>query len=47
MAGVVVDAALEVHRIVGPGLLQAVYEQALSVELGLRGLGSLGRCPSP
>ena len=32
----VVDAALEVHRILGPGLLESVYEQALSVELGLR-----------
>lgn len=31
-----VDAALEVHRILGPGLLESVYEQALSVELGLR-----------
>jgi len=32
----VVEAALEVHRILGPGLLESVYEQALSVELGLR-----------
>jgi GxxExxY protein len=37
-AHVVVDAALEVHRILGPGLLESVYEQALSVELGLRGI---------
>lgn len=36
VAGVVVDAALEVHRILGPGFLESVYEQALSVELGLR-----------
>ena len=36
VARVVVDAALEVHRILGSGLLQSVYEQALSVELGLR-----------
>jgi GxxExxY protein len=36
VARVVVDAALEVHRILGPGLLESVYEQALSVELGLR-----------
>ena len=36
VARVVVDAALEVHRILGPGLLESVYEQALSVELGFR-----------
>lgn len=38
LARVVVDAALQVHRILGPGLLESVYEQALSVELRLRGV---------
>ena len=38
MARVVVDAAVEVHRVLGPGLLESVYEQALSVEFGLRGV---------
>ena len=37
-ASVVIDAALEVHRLLGPGLLESVYEQALSVEFGLRAL---------
>jgi len=32
----VVAAAIEVHRIVGPGFLESVYEHALCVELGLR-----------
>ncbi len=36
IASVVIDAAVEVHRILGPGLLESVYEEALSVELGLR-----------
>lgn len=36
VARVVVDAALEVHRVLGPGLLESVYEQAMGVELGLR-----------
>ena len=37
-ARIVVDAAVDVHRILGPGLLESVYEQAWSVELGLRGV---------
>ena len=31
-------AAIEVHRVLEPGLLEAVYEEALAVELGLRGI---------
>lgn len=38
LARVVVGAAVEVHRVLGPGLLESVYEQALSVELGFRGV---------
>ena len=34
----IVGAALEVHRLLGPGFLEAVYEQALAHELGLRGI---------
>jgi GxxExxY protein len=34
----VVDAAIEVHRHLGPGLLESVYETALAHELRLRGL---------
>ena len=35
----VIGAAIEVHRIIGPGLLESVYEMALCRELWLRGLG--------
>ena len=45
VARVVVDAALEVHRILGPGFLESVYEQALSVELGLRAVRFARRVP--
>jgi GxxExxY protein len=38
LASVVVDAAIEVHRILGPGLLESAYEAALAHELGLRGI---------
>ena len=34
---VVLDAAIEVHRHLGPGLLEGVYERALVHEFGLRG----------
>jgi len=34
---VVVDAAIKVHRTLGPGLLESVYEAALALELTQRG----------
>ena len=35
----VVDAALKVHRALGPGLLESAYEHCLAFELGQRGVG--------
>lgn len=34
----IIGAAIEVHKILGPGLLEAIYEEALCHELALRGV---------
>lgn len=39
IARLTLDAAFAVHRELGPGLLESVYESAMSVELRLFGLG--------
>ena len=38
LASMVLDAALEVHRNLGPAFLESVYENALCHELSLRGV---------
>ncbi len=35
---VVIGAAIEVHRIMGPGLLESVYQACMEEELRLRGI---------
>ena len=40
-----IGAALEVHRILGPGLLEPVYEEALCVELTLRRIAFARQVP--
>ena len=34
----IIAAAIEVHRILGPGLLESIYEEALCHEFALRGM---------
>jgi GxxExxY protein len=38
LTGAVIGACMEVHRQLGPGLLEATYEACVSHELKLRGL---------
>ena len=34
----IIGCAIEVHRHLGPGLLENIYEEALCVELGIQGI---------
>ena len=38
LSGKIIGAAIEVHRTLGPGLLESVYEDCMEIELGLQGL---------
>ncbi len=43
----IVGAAIEVHKALGPGLLESVYEKCLIHELNLRGLSTKGQVIVP
>ena len=43
----VIGACIEVHRHVGPGLLESAYEECLSHELGLRDIPFKRQVPLP
>ena len=38
ITGAIVDAAVQLHRVPGPGLLESLYEALLACELGQRSL---------
>ena len=44
---IVVDAAIQVHRALGPGLLESVYEVVLAHKLGSSGLKADRQVPIP
>ena len=43
----IIGAAIEVHRILGPGLLESAYEECLCYELQLRGSSVERQIPLP
>lgn len=47
IATVIVDAAFKIHKTLGPGLLESVYEAALKYELQKRGLKVLQQLGIP
>jgi GxxExxY protein len=47
LTGAIIGAAIEVHRALGPGLLESAYEECLCRELALRGLKFKRQHPVP
>ena len=47
IAKAIVDAAFKVHKSLGPGLLESVYERVLAYELDGRGLYVQRQLPIP
>ena len=38
LTGAIISGAIEVHRVMGPGLLESIYAKCLQIELRARGL---------
>jgi GxxExxY protein len=47
ITGAVIGAAIEVHKLLGPGLLESAYEECLAHEFTLRGIPFERQKPSP
>jgi GxxExxY protein len=43
----IIAAAIAVHRELGPGFLETIYEQALAVEFAIRGIAFVRQRPIP
>ena len=47
LSGIILDCCITVHRIMGPGLLESVYEQCLMKEFELRKIKVRNQVPVP
>ncbi|CAN5624321.1 GxxExxY protein [soil metagenome] len=47
ISGIIIDCAIKIHKILGPGLLESVYAAALAYELKKRGLQVVSEQPIP
>ena len=47
LTGKIVDSAITVHKLLGPGLLESAYEECLNYELHSCGLKTLKQLPMP
>ena len=47
LTGVVIGCAIEVHRQLGPGLLESSYEKCLMYELGVKGIKAFSQVTLP
>jgi GxxExxY protein len=43
----IIAAAIRVHRVLGPGFLESIYEEALAVEFALNGIQFIRQHPVP
>ena len=47
IAGIILDSSIAVHRDMGPGLLESVYQQCLAEELNIRKIYTKSMVPVP
>jgi GxxExxY protein len=47
ITGQIIAAAIRVHRTLGPGFLESIYEEALAVEFALSGIQFVRQYPVP
>ncbi len=47
LTGKIIGAAIEVHKTIGPGLLESAYEECLAQEMKMRGLSFQRQFPLP
>jgi GxxExxY protein len=45
ISGMILDSCTTVHKIMGPGLLESIYEQCLMKEFELRGTKAINQVP--